>query len=190
MRTTKFVNKFVGANKTERAVPPVLLPSYMSSQDANVPSTIKAISYWIYYWKYTVAVSAIALKSVNLSRHNDDNSRKHLQCPFVRIHWRHNRYKALDVHYSRVVTRLSSWSPDGAVCDNQLGAAENLTGWYPALAGVAVLDSDAEADDDDDDGLFRSFSDEVIAAAKPKQSVKVQAVAIHTRRKLQFLRSK
>ena len=52
--------------------------------------------------------------------------------------------------------------------------AENLTGWYPALVGGAVLGSQgpddvaAAGEDDDDTVLLRSFIDDVIAAAKPK----------------------
>jgi len=43
-----------------------------------------------------------------------------------------------------------------------------LTGcwWYPALAGVESPGGAADADA----GLLRSFNDEVIAAAKPKNS--------------------
>ena len=60
--------------------------------------------------------------------------------------------------------------------NNQLGAAENLTDWYDECVDFApVVDSpgpasvDEVADDDDRDaGLCRSFSDDVIAAAKPE----------------------
>ena len=53
--------------------------------------------------------------------------------------------------------------------------------WYPTLVVVAGLDSqgptdvadtaaDDDDDDDDDDDLLRSFSDDVIAVAKPEHS--------------------
>jgi len=71
-----------------------------------------------------------------------------------------------------VTGKPRDWSRNGQMAgysDTQLGApagAENWTGWYPAPVAADADDVDSPRVAADVD-LLRSFSDDVIAAAKP-----------------------